>query len=340
MNTPTLRIAFSTLLALCLGAAASAQTYPDMPGYPGFSYSEPGIDNPKSNPAAVTDGTPVATTTIVATDVANANAFVTPDSVLTEFPAAAPTATAPAATSSAPADQSPPATLGVDGAIGSSTVDGVKADLWTLTVPYSVKVADRSTIVTTIPFSITNFKDVSLANRSIGDAKVYGEGFNAGWCYEVFNKQDKVPYRWKVTPTGGIYLRRSSDLNLGSWVYNAGVCSSFAYQFSGGWVVNVGNSITMAWNSGYGHYPDPVRDNQQVAINGVQVFKPIDRWLIGAMIIDTRYLKTNLINSYETYAVTAGFRITPTRSLRVSIVYDSGKGYHSISGRMGSSWKF
>ena len=40
------------------------------------------MDNPRSNPAAVTDGTPVATTTIVATDVANANAFVTPDRAL------------------------------------------------------------------------------------------------------------------------------------------------------------------------------------------------------------------------------------------------------------------
>jgi hypothetical protein len=96
----------------------------------------------------------------------------------------------------------------------------------------------------------------------------------------------------------------------------------------------------MAWNNGCSGYPDPIRDQQQVAINGIQVFKQIDRWVVGAMIIDTRYLKSNLINSYQTYAVTAGYRITPTRSLRVSLVADEGTGYHSIRGELGSSWKF
>jgi hypothetical protein len=335
MKTPTLRIPFSALLALCLGAAAAAQTEPYYPPYNQGPYYEPGYDNPRHNPAAVTDGTPIATTTIVATDVAMANAFIAPDAALAEFPTAAPAATSPA-----PAEQTPPSTLGVDGSVGRYDIDGVKADLWTLTVPYSVNVSNRSTVVTTIPFTITNFKSTALANGTIGDAKVYGEGFNAGWCYKVFAKQDNVPYRWNITPTGGIYLRRSSDLKLGSWVYNLGICSSFAYQFPGGWIVNLGNSITDARNNGYGDYPDPIRDEQQVAINGVQVYKTVDRWMVGGMIIDTRYFKTNLINSYQTYAVTAGFRITPSRSLRVSLVYDSGKGYHSIRGTLGSSWKF
>ena len=334
MNKSTLRISFSTFLALCFGTVGYSQTYPYQPGYPS-AFAEAGLDTPQSNPAAVTDGTPVATTTIVATDVANANAFVTPDAVLVEFPNET-----PAAASMARTEQTPPSTLGVDASAGSYKIDGVKADLWTLTVPYSAKVNDRSTIVTTMPFSITNFKSTTLAKGSVGDAKVYGEGLNAGWCYQAFNKQDNVPYRWNITPSGGLYLRRSSDLNMGSWVYNVGLSSSFAYQFSNGWIVNLGDSVTTAWNSGYSNYPDPIRDEQQVVINGVQVYKQIARWMIGGMIIDTRYLKTNLINSYETFAITAGYRITPTRSLRVSLVCDSGTGYHSISGRFGSSWKF
>ena len=207
-------------------------------------------------------------------------------------------------------------------------------------MPYSEKVSERSTIVTTIPLTITDFKSTTLANGSLGNAKVYGEGFNAGWCYHAFDKQDHVPYRWNITPSGGLYLRRSGDLDMGSWVYNVGLCSSFAYQFSGGWIVNLGDSITTAWNNGYSNYPDPIRDEQQVVINGVQVFKPIERWIIGGMIIDTRYLKTNLVNSYETFAITVGYRVTPTRSLRASLVADEGKDYHSIRGTLGSSWKF
>jgi hypothetical protein len=224
--------------------------------------------------------------------------------------------------------------------VGRYDIDGVKADLWTITVPYSININDRSSVVMTIPLTITNFKSTTLANGSLGEADVYGGGLNAGWCYKVFAKQDNVPYRWNITPTCGIYLRQSTDLELGSWVYNAGICSSFAYQFPCGWIVNLGDSITCAGNTGYGNYPDPIRDEQQVVINGVQAYKTIDRWMVGGMIIDTRYLKTNLINSYQTYAVTAGYRITPSRSLRVSVVYDSGKGYHSIRGTLGSSWKF
>ena len=334
MNTLNLRTLFFALAALCFGTIGYSQAYPDQPLGMGPTVGV-ATDNPQSNPAAVTDGTPASTTTIVATDVANANAFVTPDAMLSEFPGET-----PATTAQAPAEQTPPSTTGVDGGVGSYKIDGVKADLWTLTVPYSVKVSDRSTVVTTLPFTITNFKSIRLANGQIGDASVYGEGFNAGWSYKVYDKQDNVPYRWNVTPTGGIYLRRSSDLHLGSWVYNAGFSSSFAYQFSGGWVANLGNSITMAWNNGYKNYPDPVRDEQEVVINGVQVFKPIDRWMVGGMVIDTRYLRKNLVNSFQTYAITAGYRVTPTRSLRVSLVADTGKGYHSIRGTLGSSWKF
>ena len=321
------------LIAASLTTVGSAQVGPGQPGEPGFT--EPGYDSPTSNPAAVTDGTPIATTTIVARDVAYSNAFLAADAVPADL---APETPAPAA--AAPANEAPSSTVGVDVSIGNAEVDGVKADLWTLTVPYSLKFNERSTIVTTMPFTVTNFKDAFRSNGSIGDAKVYGEGVNAGWCYHVFDKQDHVPYRWNVTPSGGIYLRQSSDLNMGAWVYNLGISSSFAFQVPGGWVVNIGDSLTMAWNSGYSNYPDPVRDQQQVAINGVQVFKSIDRWLVGGMIIDTRYLHTNLVNSFQTYAIMAGYKITPTRSLRVSLVADAGRGYHSLRATLGSSWKF
>lgn len=333
MNKPISRISFSAVVALCLAAAASAQSFPP---YNEPHYGSPGWDDPKENPIGVTDGTPISTTTIVATDVANSNAFINPDAVPTDLTGEAPGTTAPAA-----AEQPQLSTIGIDGGMGSYSIDGTKADYWTLTVPYDVKVNARSTIETTLPLSVTNYKDVfRTGTLGIGDAKVYGEGVNAGWCYKVFDKQDNVPYRWKLTPSAGVYLRSSSSLDMGSWVYNVGISSSFAFPISAGWIANIGNSITMAWNSGYSNYPDPMRDQQQVAINGLQVFKSFGRWLIGGMVIDTRYFKTNLINSYQTYAITAGFKLTPSRSLRVSLVADSGKGYHSITGKVGSSWKF
>jgi hypothetical protein len=127
---------------------------------------------------------------------------------------------------------------------------------------------------------------------------------------------------------------------MGSWVNNLSLSSSFAYQFSGGWVVNLGNSLTMAWNNGYRGYPDPVRDSQQVVMTGLQILKPIDRWTIAAKIVDTRYLRTNLVGNFQIFALSAGYRITPTRSLHVSLVAENGKGYHSFRGTAGANWRF
>lgn len=292
------------------------------------------LDSPQ-NPIAVTDGTPIATTNIVASDVANSNAFLSPEGAPLEMAAEASGTPAPAQ-----AGQVPTTVLGADIGMGAYTVDGVKADLWSMTVPYSRQINDRSSIVGTLPFTITNFKDVFKAHGGIGSAKVYGEGINAGWCYNVYDKQDNVPYRWKVTPGAGIYLRQSDAINMGSWVYNVGISSSFAFPLAGGWIANIGDSLTVAWSTGYSDYPDPIRDQQQVTINGVQVFKKFGRWMAGAMVIDTMYFKTNLIPDYQTYAVTAGFMLTPTRSLRFSVGYDDARSYHSLSGKFGSTWKF
>jgi hypothetical protein len=329
MNTQTVRTAFAASVAVFFATVAFGQAFPQEP-YLGqqSGHGVAGVDNPNTNSAALTDGTPLSTTTIVATDNASA-AFPNADAVAADY-----TSEAPAA------EQAGAMGMGADVGVGSAKINGNNVDLYTITIPYSVRMNDRSSLMMRMPFTMTDYKSCMLKSGSLGTARAYGEGLNLGWAYRVFDKQDNVPYRWKIMPGAGIYRRTSDDLNMGSMVYNVSISSSFAWQVSSGWIFNIGNSITMAWNNGIGGYPDPIRDQQQAVLNGVQVYRIIDRWVVGAMIIDTRYLHTNLINSFQTYALSAGFKITPSRTLRFSLKADEGKGYRSVLGTIGSSWKF
>jgi hypothetical protein len=324
MHNPS-RILVSCLFSASLcGAAFSQVHYPEPYGNEGTS----GYDSPTSNPIAVTDGTPLASTNAVANETASTTALISSSEaevVATEQEAAAtPT----------------PSSIDIDVGMGSYEIGNTDADLYTIRLPYSWKQGERTTFMLNVPLSITNFKDVTLANGTTGDAKVYGSGVNFGMTYKVYDKQDNVPYRWKISPVAGIFRREASDINMGSYVYNLGFGSSFAYQVAKGWVVNVGNSLTLAWNNGLKSYPDPIRDEQQVLINGVQVYRILDRWTVGGMVIDTRFLKDTLVDNYQTYAVTCGYKITRTRSVRFSLVYENGNNYSSFSGTFGSSWKF
>jgi hypothetical protein len=106
------------------------------------------------------------------------------------------------------------------------------------------------------------------------------------------------------------------------------------------WVVNIGNSISLAWNNGIKDYPDPVRDNQQVLINGIQFFHLMGRWTPYSYVMDTRYLNNGFIDNYQTYAVGVAFKLTQKRSIRFSVLYDNGNNFDSLKATLGASWKF
>ncbi len=227
---------------------------------------------------------------------------------------------------------------GVEVGGGSFRFGGQKAELYTVKIPYSRKLNERATLELSLPFSYTVY---DKALFGIKDAKAYGGGINAGYAWQAFLKKDNVPYRWKITPSTGLYYRDSADFREGAWVVNAGLSSSFAWQFSPGWVVNIGNAISFAWNNGIKNYPDPIRDNQQTLKNGIQLYRMIDRWTLAAYIMDTEALNETFVDSYQTYGVSAGFKITKTSSLKASLLYENGNGsYQSVRGTVGSTWQF
>ena len=228
--------------------------------------------------------------------------------------------------------------VGVDVGGGSFQFGGQKAELYTVKIPYSRKLSERATLELSVPFSYTVY---DKALFGVKDAKAYGGGINAGYAWQAFLKKDNVPYRWKITPSTGLYYRDSSDFREGAWVFNTGLSSSFAWQFSPGWVVNIGNSISFAWNNGIKNYPDPIRDNQQSVKNGVQLYRMLDRWTLAAYIMDTEAMNDAFVDSYQTYGVSVGFKLTKFRSVKATLLHDEGNGgYRSTRGSVGTTWEF
>ncbi|MCC5808080.1 MAG: hypothetical protein JJU00_17260 [Opitutales bacterium] len=293
-------------------------------------------DSPDSA-VGLTDGTPRSTTAAAAAEMAMLGAFIGTDDVVDQFEEDLPAEIAETA-----AETTGMSALDLDVGFGSSKVDGVDFDFYTVRIPYSRRMSERGVLNFVAPLSITRAKDVVTGadGVSTGNASIYGGGVAAAYSHHVFIKADGKPYRWKVTPAAGIFLRESSDLNQGAWVYNTGLSSSFAYRLDEHWVVNVGNSLSLAWNSGRKDYPDPVRDNQQVLTNGVQMFYLAGRWTHHGYIMDTRFLRSSLVDNFQTYGVGTGYRITRGRSLKATIVYENGKHYEAIRAMIGTSWKF
>lgn len=230
------------------------------------------------------------------------------------------------------------ASVGIEAGGGKFRVNGQEANIYTVNIPYSRKMSERGTLLLTMPIAVVDYDNNAIIPSG---AKAYGFGINAGYAWQAFLKKDNVPYRWKITPSAGLFYRDSSDLNQGAWVFNTGLSSSFAWQFSPGWVINMGNSISFAWNNGIKDYPDPVRDDQQTFVNGLQLYRMLDRWTMGVYLTDTEALNNMLVDSYQTYGVSAAYQLTKNRSVRLSLVRELGNGgYSSTRGMLGTTWKF
>jgi hypothetical protein len=227
--------------------------------------------------------------------------------------------------------------IGVEVGGGTFEVNGLKATLYTVKVPYSRKLNERGTLELTVPLTAVTY-DNAIGTKS---ADAYGYGLNAGYAWQAFLKKDNVPYRWKITPSTGLYYRDSSDLREGAWVINAGLSSSLAWQFAPGWVVNMGNSASFAWNTGIKNYPDPIRDNQQTLKNGVQLYRMLDHWTLYVYFVETAALNDAIVDSYETYGIGAGYKLTKTRSIKATLLTEEGNGgYKSLRGTIGTTWQF
>lgn len=319
---------------LALGALGAQVLCAQMPPHEPWMH---GSDSPES-PGAVTDGNPQTTVAQAAGETV-LQALPPVAELEEEFqPAdAADAETEAGSEAAAGAAAGANRDLGVEVGFGSFDLGGVTGDVYTVRIPYTFGLSPRAKLALSAPVSVTNIEDILVGG---GDAQVFGGGLNAALQYGVFTKEDDGPYRWRVTPSAGVFYRESDDLNAGSWVFNAGLSSSFSFQPAEDWIVNIGNSVLFAFATAAADYPDPERREQQVLTNGVQVIRQLGRWSVNGYVMDTRFLQDALVDDFQTYAAGVGFKITRNRSLRVLAVFESGDAYDAFRVTCGSTWKF
>lgn len=301
-----------------------------------------------SSSETIVDGLPTSSVSMATSDTLEMGAFVTPDEIEQTFPSAPDDEGLPeTVTGTSDLGGAPTAQIDIEAGGGTGTVGDQDIDTYTFRIPYSLKLNPRGTLQFSAPLSKTIYRDANASwdpntgALHLSDAHAYGFGLNLGYAYQAITKTESRAFRWKVTPSLGVFHRDCSDLYQGAWIYNLGLSSSFAWQFSPGWVLNFGNSVSFAWNDAIKDYPDPIRDNQQMLSNGVQLYRMLGRWTLYGYVLDTEALRDVLVDSYQTYAVGAGFKLTKNRSLRLTFIYETGNaGYHSVRGTLGSSWRF
>jgi hypothetical protein len=329
-------IALATI-TFALASSISAQSYDPYGDQWDPIYDQNPPDSP-AEPYGVTDGNPLAGTTQAATEASTSSFETEVEQVAAADDIEAATQTTSISQLSA---------IGSEIGTGSYDIDGLKADFYTLRIPVEFTLSPRDKLNLTIPVSITNYNDVLAKMDDVGDielsdAQVYGYGFNLAWTRKVLTKENGGDWRWNLTPSLGIFFRESDDMNMGSHIINFGLSSSLAYQFAEGWIVNFGNSFSYATSGALEDYPDPIRDEQQLTVNGIQVIHPWGRWTFSAYIMDTRYFKTEntCVDSFQTYAVSAAFRITQKRSVKVTLLTEQGDKFSSTRATLGSTWQF
>jgi hypothetical protein len=293
-----------------LASAASAQMYP-------------GPMDPDSG--AVTDGTPQTTTA----DVARENIASVLPSDTSALEAQFPSET-PGAEAATPATKD----TTIDVGYGHFDIGGTTGDVWSLRVPYARKLDDRTTLEIGVPLSFTSLKQLT------GHARIYGAGLNFGWARNVVTKADSKNFRWKLTPSAGLFFRDSNDLDQGSWVLGVGISSSAAWQVAPGWILNLGNSLSATAASAANGHPSPDRVTQATLVNGLQLIHPFGRLSWNAYITDTRFARDVAVDAYQTYATGFGFKLTQTRSFRVLALAESGSHYHAWTLTAASTWRF
>jgi hypothetical protein len=172
-------------------------------------------------------------------------------------------------------------------------------------------------------------------------AKVYGATVNFALPIRFNTMSKDKPYNWRLTPLAGISARASADLGDGALLWQAGLANTIDYKVAPKLVVCMVNQFTFHKSIAldYDDYSFDPRIDQQMAKNGLRFVTPLTPRLIGDFfVLDTRYLKTAAVKSFETVGASISLRATKTFNLGLAANYDTGSNYKAWSVGLSSAW--
>ena len=172
-------------------------------------------------------------------------------------------------------------------------------------------------------------------------AKVYGATVNFSLPIRFQTMSKDNPYNWRLTPVAGISARASADLGDGALLWQAGLVNTIDYKVAPKLVVCMVNQFTFhkSISLNYDDYSFDPRIDQQMAKNGFRFVTPLTPRVIGDFfVLDTRYLKTAAVKSFETFGASVSLRATKTFNLGLAANYDTGSNYKAWSVGLSSAW--
>ena len=320
----------ATFIILALASRTQAQTYdphedawvPELQGH--------GADAPDT-PASLTSGHPLSSVILVAEDTARDNAL---SEKTTEAPEAQ-------AASSSRFDM-----IGADAAWGSYSIMGMRAHYYSAKIPLGYTLTPKDHLLFSIPLNYARYEDCCVEldknlNPVLRDASVYGYGVSAALTHRFLTGTAKNPWSWSVTPSAGLLLRESPELDMGSCLYTASLSSSLAYRVGTSWIFSLGNSVSFSGASSYRNNISPESGDQTVLVNGVQAVRILGRWRLTAYVMDVRYSGDDeLIPSYESYAFSLSYGLGAATDIRLTLIHDEGDQYNSTRVITGTTWRF
>ena len=172
-------------------------------------------------------------------------------------------------------------------------------------------------------------------------AKVYGAALNFSLPIRFKTMSKDNPYNWRLTPVAGFSARASADLGDGALLWQAGLVNTIDYKVAPKLVVCMVNQFTFhkSISLNYDDYSFDPRIDQQMAKNGFRFVTPLTPRVIGDFfVLDTRYLKTAAVKSFETFGASVSLRATKTFNLGLAANYDTGSNYKAWSVGLSSAW--
>jgi hypothetical protein len=170
----------------------------------------------------------------------------------------------------------------------------------------------------------------------------YGLGVDVGLAFRPILRTGDDRFGWQITPYAGTYGVGSIDGVTAAFVGQYGLINRFEWRLTErsllSWVSQYStfNNVTVEID----HYQLNAPIDQNILKNGLMYdfpVSPLRSLFANVFVIDTRLLKDANINSYQTLGAGLSYRLEKF-SVNGRLGYETADGYESMNSHIGVAW--
>lgn len=271
------------------------------------------------SPLAVTDGNPNSATALAANSIFTAQGFTPADEILSNLDESG-------------TDKPRYGGFGIGFNAGTFKAGDFKGQNYDFSITgLNFAVGEHTRLITPISLNYIKVEGASIA----------GLGFNAALPVRLRTMSKENPFNWRLTPVAGMAVRGSADLAGGALLWQAGLTNTIDYKANPKLVVCMVNQLTYHRSIGVtiGDYKFDPKIDQQILKNGLRIVSPLTPRIIGDFfIVDSRFIKSAAVKSFETFGGSLSFRASKSYNLSLGANYDTGSKFKAYSVGLSSAW--